>query len=41
MVMNGNTAIALGVHRLGHGHLLDVPDHAGDFGVALPVGLLR
>ncbi len=27
--------------RLRHGHLRDVPDHAGDFRVALPVRLLR
>jgi Pyruvate/2-oxoacid:ferredoxin oxidoreductase gamma subunit len=41
IVVNGNTAIALGVHRLRDGHLRDVPDHAGDVGIALPVRVLR
>ena len=41
IVVNGNTALALGVLASGHGHLRDVSDHAGDLGVALPVRRVR
>ena len=41
IVVNGNTALALGVLASGHGNLRDVSDHAGDFGVALPERRVR
>ena len=36
VVMNGNEALGHGRDRLGHGTVRDVPDHAGDVGLALP-----
>ena len=41
LVINGNTAIGARRARLGHGHLRDVPDHAGHFRLALPERRLR
>ena len=41
IVVNGNTALGARRARLGHGHLRDVPDHAGDLGVALPERRVR
>ena len=41
VVMNGNEALGLGRARVGHGAVRDVPDHAGDLGLALPARGLR